>query len=127
MPIFQPHVFTGGKDISSSEVIQLGPVRVNLQTGEKLAYYRKKTLDRGGVGNVSFRIVGDNSHGWAEAAKSWGGTVDAIVHSTQANHQFNKAFNLPKSIPVSKAHYLSPADSQWNGIMLGTILSEDDT
>ena len=119
-------MFTGGKDISSSEVVQSGPAKVKLQTGEKLAYYSNTTLDRRGMGSVSFRIVGDSSHGWAEAAESWGGTVDAIVHSTQANHQFNKTFNLPKSIPVSKAHCLSPTDSRWNGVMLCTILSEDD-
>lgn len=29
---------------------------------------------------ISFRIVGDNSRGWAKAAKSRGGRVDAIVH-----------------------------------------------
>ena len=70
---------------------------------------------------MSFRIVGDNSHGWAEAAASWGGTVEAITHRVHGNHQFRAYFDIPRSIPVAQAHCPPFADSPWDGILLATI------
>lgn len=39
-------MLTKGKDISTSEVVQVGPAKVKLQTGKRIAYYSKMTLDR---------------------------------------------------------------------------------
>ena len=78
-------------------------------------------MDQRSRGNILFRIVGDNLHGWAEAAGSWGRTVEAITHMVQYNHQFRAYFDLPCSISVAQAHCPPFADSPWDGILLAAI------
>ena len=99
-----------------------------MQTGEKVALTSSRTLSRSGRQEVSFRIVGDHSFGWSEAASVWGGHIDQIVHRQQPNHKICQLFKLPRSISVAQA--LSsppPAGTQWNGIMLATISSDQDS
>lgn len=114
------------KDTSPSEVVQVGPAEGNLQIGEKVFNTGCKSLSRGGRNSVMFRVVGDDSFGWAEAAALWGGTVEAVIHRQQPNHRINEPFYLPRSISVAAACSLSPADSPWDGILLVTIRGEDD-
>ena len=100
----------------------------SLRTGEKIVKIssRSKPLSRSGRDNIKFRVVGDRSHGWAEAAVSWGGTVEVITHKAQDNHRIRSSFNLPRSIPVSKAQLPPFADSNWNGVLLATIQDDGD-
>ena len=104
-----------------------GTPNVRLQTGERIANISSKHLGREGRGNIKFRIVGDHSSAWAEAASLWGGTVDCIVHSRAANHFFNSALHLPSS--VTEACARGPpfvGDSDWDGILLATLSSEEE-
>ena len=94
----------GNKDISVSEKSHGEPAKISLQTGEEIAQASSKLLDQRSRGNILFRIVGDNSHGWAELSASRGGTVEAITHRVQGNHQIRAYFDLPCSIPVAQAH-----------------------
>ena len=79
-------MFTGYNDISVSEVSHVEPVKVSLQTGEKIVQTSSKLLDQRSKCNILFRIVGDNSHGWAEAAGLLDGTIEAITHRVPGNH-----------------------------------------
>ena len=50
-----------------------------------------------------------------------------MIHKQQSNHKIHQLFSLPKSISVARA--LSsplPADTCWNGIMVGSVLNEDE-
>ena len=104
----------------------VGPAKVSLHTGEKLANVNSKSLSRGGRSSIIFRVIGDDSFGWAEAAALWGGDVDVIVHRQLSNHQINEQFNLPCSVPVALAPVPPLANSRWNGILLITIRGEND-
>ena len=75
----------------------------DLQTGEKIVNTSSKLLNRYGREDVYFRIVGDCSFGWGEAAVSWGGEVEAIIHRQHNNHNLYDLFKLPKSTSVAQA------------------------
>ena len=74
---------------SLSEAVEMGPAKGNLQTGERVAIISSKPLSQGGRSNISFRVVGEDLFGWAEAAVLWGGTVDFIIHRQQDKHRIN--------------------------------------
>ena len=56
----------------------------------------------------------------------WGGTVEAVVHTQQSNHQIKELFNLPRSISVVTAQSTLPSRTPWDGIFLSTIHGERD-
>ena len=98
-----------------------------LQTGERIAQIASRHLGREGRGSIRFRIVGDHSSAWAEAASLWGGTIDCIVHYRAANHFFNSALHLPASITEARAR--DPpfvGVSSWEGILLATLSTEGE-
>ena len=104
-----------------------GTPNASLQTGERIAQIASRHLGREGRGSIRFRIVGDHSSAWAEAASLWGGTIDCIVHFRAANHFFNSALHLPSSVTEARAR--APpfvGNSDWNGILLGTLSAEGE-
>ncbi len=68
-----------------------------------------------------FRVVGDNSLGWAEAAVSWGVMIEGIYHRQQDSHHISIALSLPQSTSVAQALCSPSAGESWDGIMLATI------
>ena len=104
-----------------------GPPSDSLLTGEKIVKSERKQLGRSGREHIAYRIIGDNSSGWAEAAILWGGTVDMIVHFSDNNHFVSSALHLPSSIPAKEALSSPPVGDQgWDGVLLSTVLSERD-
>lgn len=55
-----------------SGAIDGGPTLDGLQTGEKVIVTSSKLLSRSGREDIKFRVVGDRSFGWGEAAVAWG-------------------------------------------------------
>lgn len=106
-----------------SGAIDGGPTLDGLQTGEKVIVTSSKLLSRSGREDIKFRVVGDRSFGWGEAAVAWGGEVEAITHRQKDNHNLHHLFKLPKSTSVAKALSSLPTAECWNGIMLCTIAS----
>ena len=119
---------SNNKAASPSEVVDGVPAKVSLRTGEKVVITSSKPLSRSGREGVLFRIVGKDSFGWGEAAVIWGGHVEAVIHRHQTNIKIHQLFKLPKPISVAKAlsSLSPPAETSWNGIMLGTIRDEED-
>ena len=94
-------------------------------TGEKIVTINRKHLGRKGRGDIRFRVVGDHSSAWAEAASLWGGTVEFIVHADSNNHFFNTVLRLPLSVSAASVQSLPVVgDSGWDGILLATLLLE---
>ena len=71
-------------------------------------------------------MVGENSFGWAEAAALWGRNIEMVTHRHKSNHRNCEHFNLPRSISYAEAYSLTPIDSSWDGIFLGTIRDPED-
>ena len=119
-------MFGGKEDLSISEAVQGELTKESLQTGGEIVQTSSKPLSQGGRSSIVFRVVGDKSHGWAEAAALWGGTVELITHRSQDNSRIRAYFDLPCSIPVATAYRPPFPDSSWTGILLATILGEND-
>ncbi len=114
----------GDKGVCLVDADTQGPTAI-LHTGELVAQIESRMVGQRGRGNIRFRVVGDNSLGWAEAASQWGGCVDCIVHFRLNNHLFNSTLRLPSSISltsVRQSPLVEPSD--WDGVMLSTIRSE---
>ena len=71
-------------------------------------------------------MVRDNSFGLAEAAALWHGNIEMVIHRHKSNHCNCEHFNLPRSISYAEAYSLTPIDSSWDGIFLGTIRDPED-
>lgn len=102
----------------------MGPPRGALQIGESVTNYTSRPVGRRGRGSVKIRIVGDLSFGWVEAAKLWGGDVEAVVHKSDDNHRLISFFDHPRSVGLGVAASMSPHGEDWEGILLGTLTND---
>ena len=89
---------------------QVGPTYGDLRKGELIKIIHSRPLGRGGRERVKYRIVGDDALGWAEAASSWGGHVEAIIHMVLDHHSISDRLKLPKSLRVDEARTRPPQD-----------------
>ena len=115
------HVINSDKGVPSPGTTQGGPIKARLQTGERISYTSSEALDQSGRAGVLFRVVGDNSFGWAEAVAFWGGNIKMVIHRHKSNHLNHEHVNLPRSISYAEAFSLTPTHPSWDGIFLGTI------
>ena len=98
MPGLQAHVIQDGREgyticgdlCERSEGVTrnvaLLPFQIGLRLGEAQVKITSSQLERQGRTVVLFRVVGDDSFGWAEAAVLWGRTIEVVTHRLQPNH-----------------------------------------
>ncbi len=86
MPTFPDHVIIGDETPLPLEGVDQRQTKENLKTGEKIVQISSKPLSQLGREEVLFRVVGDSSLGWTEAAVSWGGTIDGLFQSQNDNN-----------------------------------------
>ncbi len=71
---------------------------------------------------MKVRAVGARSWGWAEAAISWGAEVEAVVPEEQDNQLLRSKFDIHAVHDyATAAHATLPPSGQWDGIVLTTI------
>ena len=73
---------------------------------------------------VRVRVVGDCAFGWAEAANSWGATVEVLVHINVDNHTVRNSFALPKYYWRDTAIQLC-GRSAFDGVYFTTVLDSE--
>ena len=121
LPASTARVFISDKNVSRGKTIHGEPTKAILQTGENIVYKSSKTLDQRGRTSVLFRVVGENSSGWAEVAALWGGTTEIITRRHKINHHNCGRFKIPRSISHANAFSMGPVDPPWDGIFLATV------
>ena len=115
MPGLQAHVIQDGREghaicgdlCERSEGVTRNvaslPFEIGLQLGEAQVKITSSQLEWQGRTVVLFRVVGDDSFGWVEAAVLLEGTVELVTHRLQPNHSSCAQFGLPKSVSVIEA------------------------
>ena len=103
------------------------PVRDHLLFGEAVALKSSRVLNRRGRSLVRVRIVGRSSLGWVEAAEAWGCNVEAVV--VKPLREMSKIIHLVSRFTItSVATALTmPPMGDWNGLMLATVCSEEES
>ncbi len=75
---------------------------VDLHIGGRAVMKQYRHLDWTGCNRVEFRVVGNNTVGWAEAVPLWRGSLNTVDHFGQNNHFYHSVLNLPQSISVQE-------------------------
>ena len=77
---------------------------------------------------MKVRAVGARAWGWAEAAISWGAEVEVVVHEEQDNHCLRKLFDITAVRDyATAAHATLPLEGQWDGIVLTTLQTQQES
>ena len=88
---FEPTILSG----TPGEGVSQESCRGQLQLGKGRVVESSKPRACRDRSRVRVRVVGDCAFGWAEAANSWGATVEVLVHINLDNHLVSNTFALP--------------------------------
>ena len=106
-----------------------GPVfSTSLLPGEKVAVRNRRVLSRKGRNVVKVRIVGAGSLGWIEAARLWGAVIEMVI--TRGGNELRHLCELLNHdvyfTTPSHAATLPPHRVDWDGLILATIMNNDE-
>jgi hypothetical protein len=105
----------------------LGPVLgTPLLLGEKVAVRRRRVLSWKGRCVVRVRVVGVSSLGWVDAFILWCACVEAFIcQGGNVRHLVEQLYPDTYIAPLDKALCIPPLHG-WDGILAGTLLTQDD-
>lgn len=92
------------------------------EAGEAVVVEKEFMTGRIGRNMVRVREFGDSCRPWSEAVSAWGGSVDAIVCSTDQIRDVTQRQTKWKVMSMSGA-WASLAHRHWEGILVGTVSS----
>ena len=98
----------------------------SLLPGEKVAVRTRRVLSRKGRSVVRVRVVGDASLGWLDSMELWGACVELFVcHGGNVKHLAERLYPDVYIAPVAESVQIPPHRC-WNGLLAGTLSSEQD-
>ena len=105
----------------------LGPVlETSLMPGEKVAVRSRRVLSRKGRCVVRVRVFGSASLGWLDASMLWGACVEAFICPGGRVKHLAEQLYPDVYIASWASSLLLPPHRHWDGVLVGTIKSEEE-